>query len=48
MELIRDVTEGGAFLNVNHLLALREERRERAKNWDEANNSTLVNLVVAS
>ena len=28
-ELIRDVT-GGAFSNNDHLLALREERRERA------------------
>ena len=46
-ELIRDVT-GGAFMNADHLLALREERCERAKNRDEANNSTLVGLVVAS
>ena len=35
-------------MNADHLLALREERRERAKNQDEANNSTLVGLVVAS
>ena len=48
-ELIRDVTVGGGgFLNANHLLALREERHERAKNRGEANNSKLLGLVGAS
>ena len=47
-ELIRDVTVGGGFSNASHLLALREERHERAKNRDEANNSKLLGLVGAS
>ena len=48
-ELIRDVTVGGGGLsNADHLLALKEERHERAKKRDEANNSTLVGLVGAS
>ena len=46
-ELIRDVT-GGAFSKADHLLALREERRERAKNRYDANNATLKGLVEAS
>ena len=46
-ELIRDVTGGGAFSNADHLLALREERRERAKHRDDANNTTLKGLVGA-
>ena len=47
-ELIKDVTGGGgAFSNADHLLALREERREREKNRDDANNATLKGLVGA-
>ena len=46
-ELIRDVT-GGGFLNADHLLALREESREREKNRDDANNTTLKGVVEAS
>ena len=46
-ELLRDVT-GGALSNADHLLALREERRERAKNRDDVNNTTLKGFVGAS
>ena len=44
-ELIQSATGGEAFSNADHLLALGEERRNGQKNWDEANKTTLKNLV---
>ena len=44
-ELIRDVTEGGAFSNDNQLLEIREESRDVQKNWDDVNDATLKGLV---
>ena len=43
-ELIRAVTGVGAFYNCDELLALREERRNRKKNWDETNDATLKGI----
>ena len=45
MELIRDVTGGGAFSNTNHLLVLREESSGGQKNKDDANYAKLKGLV---
>ena len=38
-ELIQDVMGEGVFSNGNHLLALREERRDGKKNWDDVNGT---------
>ena len=44
-ELIRYVTGEGAFSNGNHLLEIREERRDRQKKQDDANDYKLKVLV---
>ena len=44
-ELIRYVTGEGKFSNSNHLLVLREEMRDRQKNWDDTNDARLKGLV---
>ena len=45
VELIRDMTGGGVFYNADHLLVLREERRDGQKNLIDANEVTLKGLV---
>ena len=35
----------GAFSNTDHLLELREKRRDGRKNWDDAYNFKLNGLV---
>ena len=45
MELIWAVTGEREFFNTNHLLALREERRDGQKKRDGANDATLNGLV---
>ena len=45
MELIWAVTGGGAFSNANHLLYFKEERHDRNKNRDDANDTPLRGLV---
>ena len=44
-ELIQGVTGVGAFTNADHILGLGEERRDRQKDWDDANKTKLKGLV---
>ena len=44
-EFILDVTGEGAFSNANHLLTIKEERRDGDKNRDGINNSKLKDYV---
>ena len=44
--LVRSMTGGGAFSNVDQLLDLWEERFDGQKNHDDVNNTTLNGLVV--
>ena len=45
MEIIRDVAGEEAFSNNDHILVLREERKNEQKNWDDANDAPLKVLV---
>ena len=45
-ELIWAVTGGGTFSNADHLLALREERRDGHKTRDDDRNTKIKDLVV--
>ena len=40
-EIIQAVIGGGALSNEDHILALREERSDTQKNWDDVNYATL-------
>ena len=44
-ELVRAVTGGGAFSNVDHLRTLSEEQRDRKKDRDVAHKYRLKGLV---
>ena len=45
MELIWSVTGRGKLSTTNHPLEIREERRDRQKIWDDANNAKLKEIV---
>ena len=36
---------GGSFSNADHLMVIREERRDKKKNWDDTNDAKLKGLV---
>ena len=44
-ELVRAVTEGGAFSNADHLWNVSEERRDGKKDRDVAHKSRLKGIV---